>query len=179
MSSTPAGVSDATDPCKSVYPLNIWRMPTKADFEAIGNPNEKDRESNLIMSFKWNQLAGTPNNPHPVYPDDQLRLKFYGSRNEAGTILWAPGYPTPSGEVRFWTSTQATNANNAWYFFGTSTTSGTSQVLNHYMRDADVVTTSNKKQGYNIRCVRNVGSFGLKNYKIAWKGELSSPCNFL
>lgn len=158
---TPTGTVGQGDPCTMIYPANTWRMASVNEWESIEQPQSKDERSGLFFGFQvtymWNKDSDYPSNT-PAY-EDEMHLSFGGYRtapnflgntsvtgSPIGIFLGAYG----NGTLNYWTSTEH-NSNDA-----KAVTSSFTRALWLFSWTNVKYTNENKREGRNVRCVRNV-----------------------
>lgn len=158
---TPTGEAGKEDPCTLIYPEGTWRMGTQQEWQAIAQPQSKDERAGLFfgywVTYMWNKDSDYPSNT-PAY-EDEMHLSFGGYRTAPGilggtSVQGAPGGillgALASGNLNYWTSTDH-NTNNA-----KAVTSSFTRVAWIFSWANVNYTNENKKEGRNVRCVRNV-----------------------
>lgn len=161
-SATPTAAIGNTDPCLSIYPAGTWRLPTKLEWETIGQPDDKQESLGLFWgaqyAYKWNRDSDYPENP--AYDDSDFILSFGGYRTKpsafggATSVLGSPGGialgAVASGECHYWSSDNR-DANTAY------------AAKSIFSRFAWLFSWGNvsypnldKEEGRNIRCVRQI-----------------------
>lgn len=154
------------EPCPAVYPENTWRMPTRAEWESLGQPDQQLEEDLTAIGggpgnfiFKWNRDAGSPVNS--AYDTDDLAIAFGGYRSTSGNLVEVPPgtiaevlLKSGHGEFHYWTLTAAGSgqAYAAKASFLQQIT--TPDAPNIYNFSALSVVPANVSEGRNIRCVR-------------------------
>jgi len=156
-SRTPRGTpSDNFDPCEQVYPKGIWRMPTKTEWEELGQPNGRQREAALWGSsdyaYEYNRDSDYPSND--AYPNNNLFFAFGGFRTEGGSYGETPwdflGGAYAEGSCHYWSSSIADD-DEGWVAKSKFTVRFWA-----FNWDNMYLQKGYKKQGRNIRCVRAV-----------------------
>jgi len=157
-STTPGGAAGNFDACASVYPAGTWRMPTKAEWESIGQPDDKREVLGLFWGaqygYLWNRDSDYPANT--AYDDNNLFLSFGGYRttNWLGQVV-VSGSPSgivlgafAAGECHYWTS-DSQNTNNAY-----AVKSSFTRVAWLFSWGNVTYPSASKTEGRNVRCVR-------------------------
>lgn len=153
---TPNGAPANVDPCTRVYPENTWRMPTSDEWRSIGQPDEKKEVLGLFFgaqyAYVWNRDSDYPANPS--YDDNNLFLSFGGYRTTNNAVVGSPvgifiGF-FATGECHYWTGT-STGTNTA-----TAVLSSFTRFFWGFSWGNVSYPNSNKSEGRNIRCVRQV-----------------------
>lgn len=155
-SSTPNSATSNVDPCVSVYPAGTWRMSTKAEWESIGQPDDKQEVLGLFWgaqyAYVWQRDSDNPANA--AYDDNNLVLSFGGYRTTGGTVTGSPGGIAlgafASGECHYWTSDNA-NSTTAY-----AVRSSFTRVAWLFSWGNVTYPNLNKSEGRNIRCVRQI-----------------------
>lgn len=160
-SATPTGPAGSIDPCASVYPAGTWRMSTKQEWEAIGQPNDKQQQLGLLWgaqyAYIWNRDSDNPANT--AYDDNNLTLSFGGYRTKASSFGGSSVSGSPAGiligalaagECDYWTA-NSSDANNAF-----AAKSNFAIVLFIFSWGSITYPPLDKMEGRNIRCVRQV-----------------------
>ncbi|WP_293916021.1 MULTISPECIES: hypothetical protein [unclassified Sphingobacterium] len=120
------------DPCKSVLPLNTWRMPTRQEFEALlplsKNPQTYEQKATMsTTSIGYSRFRNTPSSKW-------LQFNFDGDQIR------------PSYNGFFWTSTGDKSPGSTYY--------NKAYILQVIHGDNPIVTSNfNNSSYYNIRCV--------------------------
>lgn len=156
MVNTPNAINyGQVDPCTRIYPAGVWRMPTRNEWAAIGQPDRKEEILGFIFgaqyAYIWNRDANFPANNS--YDDNNLFLSFGGYRDSWGRVQQTPiglGLGLLAvGQCHYWTSStsagqpigvQAAFRRLIWGFSWGDVT----------------YPTSSTDNGKNIRCVRNI-----------------------
>ncbi|TDS13762.1 hypothetical protein [Sphingobacterium paludis] len=169
---TPTGATfNSVDVCRSVYPAGTWRLPTPAEYQALGLPNSLEGYTPLLLggagiAANWDRSSTQPANP--AYAGmDQLRLGFYGFRTATGLLVQQPALVVAllGGQGHYYTETfngDATAPATIRPAFFRMSYSGVNlvglvNVLDGYSQTIiqnDATTTFT--QGRSIRCVRTV-----------------------
>jgi len=166
---TPGGANVNVDPCRRVYPLETWRMPTEEEFMSLGN---FDAASSYGMYSGGSMYAtvrelesGTESLSYPQR-SRKLWLFFNGYRDSNGTLQEA--YPVDRSNLNP-APAKPIKGGSHWFYSGQSPTGAWSNFYDgglHEWFDGSSIKTSNsygKKQmgaipnvAFEIRCVRNI-----------------------
>lgn len=121
------------DPCSRVAPAGTWRLPTKADFDAmIQAPYVFVRNSNGVFGYFFDVTEA------PATPEEEANTLFFpaaGFRSATDNKFY-----TVKNAGYYWSSTSYNNQ-NAYYL-----------LLNS--NSVPTVTNGSRNAGLNIRCVK-------------------------
>lgn len=160
---TPTSNVGTGDPCKSVYPVNLWRTPTSNEYQLLMNTNSQTFSSAAIQYTSTGTLS--------PYNTNQLlfRMNGFGSAvNIANLIQLSLGMNEVGNQAHYWSDNQSLDLIVAGlgvtFYRARNQTIGI--VFPSLVQDASNQTTligdigllglTILSSGYrNIRCVRN------------------------
>ncbi|AJW64727.1 hypothetical protein VO54_03296 [Elizabethkingia miricola] len=159
MAATPTGLSsDNVDPCSRVYPTGKWRMPTGAEFTALGQPDSNNSESPLLLGGSrlasvWNLDSGQTANVSYPAKSRNLFVPLFGYRTSSGnTITDSPGSLLSgvlnAGRAHYWSSTPVGTTDANYH------TRGVTVVVVQVWGNA-TLGSGVRTEGRAIRCVRS------------------------
>ena len=136
-------------------------MASVNEWESIEQPQSKSERPGLFFGFQltymWNKDSDYPSNT-PAY-EDEMHLSFGGYRTAPNFLGNTSVTGSPIGilfgllsdaSLNYWTSTEQ-NSNNA-----KAVTSSFTRALWLFSWANVNYTNENKREGRNVRCVRNV-----------------------